>query len=534
MKHAKLLDCTLRDGAYIIDKKFGENTIRGIIAGLMKSKVDFIEIGFLQDSDFGEGKTVYKNSSEAEKYVPENKGNTLFAVLADYSRYDINNLDKYNGKSFDAVRSCFFKHERYDALKAFKTIKEKGYKLFVQPVDVLGYSDSEMIELINMVNEIEPYCFSIVDTFGSMYEDDLQRVFYLLHHNLVMESKIGFHSHNNLQMSNALTQEFLKISYGKRSVIVDSTISGMGRGAGNTPTELIAQYMVNKLGYNYDIDAILDVIDNYIEFIHSKVDWGYNTNMFLAGNYSAHVNNISYLKNKNSIKSKDIRYILNKIGAQARKRYHYDLLEKTYYEYMNLGINDLEAIEKLKRELENKTILLLAPGKSAIEEIKKIEKFIKDNDAIVISVNFVHDKIKSDYLYMSNVKRYSEYDEKQEKYLVKKIFTSNVKNNSNNTNEIVISFCRLLKCGWEYMDNSSILLLRLLNMLDVKKIGIAGLDGYEYGIKENYVNKDMDIYIPHGSAFVINKEIFEMLKDFYSEKKCSVEFVTSSRFEGAF
>ena len=105
MNHAMLLDCTLRDGAYLIDKKFGRNAINGIIAGLMDSGVDLIEIGFLQNEGFGEGKTVYKNSKDAEEYVPNDKKDTLFTVLADYSRYSIDNLDDYTGKSFDAVRA---------------------------------------------------------------------------------------------------------------------------------------------------------------------------------------------------------------------------------------------------------------------------------------------------------------------------------------------------------------------------------------------------------------------------------------------
>ena len=67
-----------------------------------------------------------------------------------------------------------------------------------------------------MVNEIEPYAFSIVDTFGSMYKEDLQRVFFLIHHNLVATSKVGFHSHNNLQMSFALSQEFAEMTQGLR------------------------------------------------------------------------------------------------------------------------------------------------------------------------------------------------------------------------------------------------------------------------------------------------------------------------------
>ena len=60
MKHTKLLDCTLRDGAYLVDKEFGSSNIQGIIEGLVKARIDCIEIGFFQDDGFGDGKTVYR------------------------------------------------------------------------------------------------------------------------------------------------------------------------------------------------------------------------------------------------------------------------------------------------------------------------------------------------------------------------------------------------------------------------------------------------------------------------------------------
>ena len=166
MNHAMVLDCTLRDGAYLVDKEFGDNNIRGIIDGLVKARIDCIEIGFFQNEGFGEGKTVYKNSADAKRFIPADKQGSMFTVLADYSRYSVDNLDECTADSIDAVRECFFKEERFAAIEACKVIKEKGYKCFVQPVDVLGYTDIELIEFIELVNEVEPYCLSIVDTFG--------------------------------------------------------------------------------------------------------------------------------------------------------------------------------------------------------------------------------------------------------------------------------------------------------------------------------------------------------------------------------
>lgn len=534
MNHAKLLDCTLRDGAYLIDKKFGDASINGIINGLLNTGIDLIEIGFLQNEGFGEGKTVFKNSKDAEKYVPENKNGTLFTVLADYSRYSVENLDEYTGKSFDAVRACFFKKERYDVIDFCKEIKRKGYKIFIQPVDILGYSDIELIEFIEMINTLEPYCLSIVDTFGSMYVEDLRRVYEIINHNLIPNCKIGFHSHNNMQMSSALSQEFLRMTFGKRNVVVDATISGMGRGAGNTPTELIAQYMVSKLGYNYDIDALLDVIDEYMDNIRSRCSWGYSTNYFIAGAYGAHVNNIAYLSKKNSIRYKDIRYILNKVGAIPRKRYDYDLLEKTYVDYLNSEIDDSKALEYLKNIFQNRNVVMIAPGRTAKTCCNDIKRYIEENNALVISVNFMYDSVKTDYMYFSNVKRYQYWSNVPETKSINKILTSNVTLNPRE-NEYVVSFTKLVKCGWEHMDNSAILLLRLLDGLNVKSIAIAGFDGFEYNLKntDNYVSPEMELANINDASKLLNKEISEMLKDFMETKTGdeNVIFITPSRFD---
>lgn len=535
MNHAQLLDCTLRDGAYLIDKKFGDETIRGIISGLVKANLDFIEIGFFQDEGFGEGKTVFKNSADAKRFVPKDKNGCQFTVLADYSRFSIDNLDECPGDSIDAVRECFFKKERFDAIEVCKTIKAKGYKVFVQPVDILGYTDIELIEFIQLVNELEPYCLSIVDTFGSMYQEDLHRVFEIINHNLVKTCRIGFHSHNNMQLSNALSQEFIRMTVGKREIVVDGTINGMGRGAGNTPTELVAQYMVSQLGYGYDIDAILDVIDGYMDNIRSKCTWGYTTPYFVAGCFSAHVNNIAYLTKKNSIRSKDLRYILNKIGAIKRKRYDYDLLEKTYIDLVNSDIDDSSEIESLKEYIGDKPVLIIVPGATATSQIDRINAYIEDKHPVIISVNFVHDSIESDFIYMSNVKRYRYWRNNDKFTEKKKIITSNVVTEKDDKTKI-ISFVKLVKCGWEHLDNSTIMLLRLLDIVGVSSIAIAGFDGYSY-TENNYATKSLELSSLHEDPAEMNRELEEMLLDYRitrEHKEMAVTFVTDSRFKSCF
>lgn len=535
MKRVQLLDCTLRDGGYLVDAKFGDTAIKGIIHGLTESGIDVIECGFLKDEPHKEGYTIFNNAAQVRSYLPKNRKQASYVCLADYSRYSISNLDVYDGTSIDGVRACFFKNERYDVIEFCREVVKKGYKLYVQPVDVLGYTDAELLELIEMINPIEPYAFSIVDTFGSMYKEDLQRVFYLIHHNLVSTSSIGFHSHNNLQMSFSLSQDFVTMTQGLRNITIDATMSGMGRGAGNTNTELLVQYLNRKLNAGYDIDVILDLIDNYIDGIRYTSEWGYSIPYFLAGSYSAHVNNISYLTSKAGISSRDINFLLNKIGPVNRKRYEYDLLEKEYVNYLGSFMDDDKEITKLKNELSGKDVLLLLPGSTILTHKEIIENYCQDKKPIVISVNLLSTEYPIHYAYFSNKKRYNYWKNASRFDSYKKIVTSNIKKEASE-NEQIVDFTKLVKSGWKQLDNSGILLLRLLDKLDLSSIAIAGFDGYSQENKQNYAQKEFEKARSVYSADEANQSVTEMLEDYKNNRtsSCPVSFITPSRFENIF
>ena len=135
MKRVQLLDCTLRDGGYLVDAQFGNTVIKGMIKGLSESGIDVVECGFLKDEPHQKGSTIFNNAAQLRPFLPEDRRQTSYVCLADYSRYTISNLEPFDGTSIDGVRACFFKKERYDVIDFCKSIVEKGYKLYVQPVD---------------------------------------------------------------------------------------------------------------------------------------------------------------------------------------------------------------------------------------------------------------------------------------------------------------------------------------------------------------------------------------------------------------
>ena len=179
MGKIELLDCTLRDGGYINDWKFGYHTIRDIISKLVESHVDYVEVGFLRNCEYDKGTAVFNNCAQIRNILPENRGNTRFTAMALHNKYDISQLEDYDGSTIDALRITFHDYDIEEGLAYIEKAISKGYKVFANPINIMGYSDAMILKLLEKINRIKPYAFSIVDTFGSMMKEDLQRIYSL-------------------------------------------------------------------------------------------------------------------------------------------------------------------------------------------------------------------------------------------------------------------------------------------------------------------------------------------------------------------
>lgn len=338
----QISDCTIRDGGYLTGKNFTTEFINGVIAGLIHAGIDYVETGFLQAKVNGEA-IVYHNSKDVRKYIPSSKGSTEFVGFCDNSRYSIGELDDCDGNSFESLRISFAKHEWKEAVRFCAGAKEKGYHVFVQPMDAPGYTDGEREELIRAVNEIEPEAFAIVDTFGAMHLDDLYHIFKQVDRLLNQKIKVGLHSHNNLHLSCALAEQLIMMAEESgRSVAVDGALFGMGRGAGNACTEEIAGFLNARYGKNYDIAMLLDTIEKYIVPLRQTVSWGYDMPMFICGNEGAHVDNIYYLQKNMGCSYREMQEVIHRMNVGERKRYgvnysksDFTILQNAYNAYQS-------------------------------------------------------------------------------------------------------------------------------------------------------------------------------------------------------
>lgn len=341
----QITDCTIRDGGYLLNKNSDPEFVRGIINGLVSAGIDFIETGFLQDKVNGET-IVYHNSEDVKKYLPEDSKNTKFLGFCDNSRYSAENLDTCDGKSFKWLRISFANHEIAASLDFCLTAKEKGYLVQFNPMDSISYSFEEREALIKKVNLVKPASFSIVDTFGAMYLDDLTSIFEQFDALLDKDIKIGLHSHDNLGLSCALAEHMISLAEDTgRDIIVDGSLFGMGRGAGNASTELLADYLNKKCGRKYNIPVLLETIDKYITPLRNTIHWGYDLPMYICGSEHSHVDNVYYLQKQYNCSAREMFEVISALTPSQRTRYGAN--------YSKTDFTDLQKVyDELKIERE--------------------------------------------------------------------------------------------------------------------------------------------------------------------------------------
>lgn len=519
MSHIQILDCTLRDGGYCNDCRFGFENQKKIISGLVEAGIDIIECGFLMNTvTYEPDVTRFTSLRQAAWIIPENRDGKTFVLLTDYGKYNPNDIPVYDGNSVDGLRVAFHKKNRVEALEECRQIKDKGYKVFIQAMVSLSYTDEEFLDLIKRVNELEPFAFYIVDSFGMMKRKDLIRLFYLVEHNLKECIKIGFHSHNNMHLAYSNAQSLVDM-HSDRDLIIDASIYGMGRGAGNLNTELFIGYLNENAGGNYDIKPLLVIIDEIVNEFYQRNYWGYSLPNYLSASHNAHPNYAGYLDDKKTLTVEDMNEIFDMMDEEKRFWFDKTYIEELYIRYMESGKVQEEHKIELKDKLSGKKVLLIAPGKSSADEREKIQKFAATEDVISISVNF--DYPGTDYIFLSNLRRFRELDIANRS---KCIVTSNIPADGV---YLQIKYRNLLTSEEAVRDNAGLMAIKFLMDYGVQEINLAGFDGYVHDTQENYVNSQMAFITRNAVLDAMNEGMSKVLK-LYS-KEISICFLTSQK-----
>lgn len=326
----QLLECTIRDGALGLEDAFLNNIsdvkytaserkqIGEIIANINS---DIVEIGSIEIT--AEDKkcfNIYQSIEEASCAIPNNRTNDqIYVAMFRGPDTPLNDIPVRKDGMLDGVRVIIRYSELKKSLEFCAHLTTKGYKVFIQPMATMRYADNEIQMLIDYANDMNAYALYFVDSYGYMMPDDVIHFTRIYDRWLKDEIKIGFHAHNNINMAFANALTFLDYET-ERDIIVDATASGMGQGAGNLQTEIIASYLNSHFHKNYNYAAVLDACDFVEKYNKDKV-WGYSvTRAIPAINHCAYKYAIAF-RNKYGLSYSEMHKLFENMPSEYRHRF---------------------------------------------------------------------------------------------------------------------------------------------------------------------------------------------------------------------
>lgn len=528
MNNIKLLDCTLRDGGYTNDWEFGHNNITSILDRLEQAGTDIIEIGFLDERrPFDINRTIMPDTASAERILGKKPRNAMLVGMIDYGTCGIDRLCPASESILDGIRVIFKKHLMHEAMAFCAQVKALGYKVFSQLVSITSYNEEELAELVALVNEVKPYAVSMVDTYGLLHPDDMLRYYEQLDNTVDTEVQIGFHAHNNFQLAYANDIAFLN-KPAKHDIVVDATLYGMGKSAGNSQIELVAMYLNSRFNKDYKINYYLESIEEVIMDSYKKTPWGYKMFFYLCAKNRCHPNYVTTFLKKNEFSVSDLDRALGMIEPEPKKLLYDQKIAEEVFD--SVKINDSEDYSRLTNALAARNVLVIGPGKNVQLQEENIKKFISENDPVIISVNYVPESIKPDYVFVTNRKRHRQMTDSLnllENSGIELIATSNL-----SAGTIPFSYKLglselLVSDDDNFKDNSFLMLVKVLRKCGITRINCAGFDGYS-NKEDNYADPQMEYSFVKSNADHLNKRIRTELFERYADIKFN--FITYSKY----
>jgi 4-hydroxy 2-oxovalerate aldolase len=283
----KLLDCTIRDGGLMNKHRFNEDIVKAVYQACVNGGIDYMELGYKASAkifsrdDFGAWK--YCSEDDIRHVVSDNDTKLKLSVMADTERTDYHtDILPREQSVIDMVRIATYIHQIPAALDIVKDASDKGYETTINLMAISTVPEKELDEALELISQSPVHYIYLVDSFGSLYSEQVQYLMgkYLRYANAVGK-QIGMHAHNNQQLAFANTIEALILG----ANILDGSMAGLGRGAGNCPTESLLGFLHNP---KFRLRPVLYCIQKYIEPLRKDMKWGFDIPYMITGLMNRH------------------------------------------------------------------------------------------------------------------------------------------------------------------------------------------------------------------------------------------------------
>lgn len=302
----RVVDATLRDGGIVNDFKFDDDFVKELYQTNIAAGVDYMEVGYkaskklFDETKFGKWK--FCDDDAILKVLGDNSEKKIkLAAMADVGRCDFKNdiRDRANSP-LDLIRVACYVHQIPGALEIIEDAKAKGYEVTCNIMAISTAQEGDIKVALDMLGNSSVDCIYIVDSYGSIYPEQMQRVAAMYKEFADKYGKtLGIHAHNNQQLAFANTIE----AVGDGVDWLDATYSGMGRGAGNCFMENLLAFLKNP---KYNIYPALKFVETKMADLKKEgVVWGYDVPYLVTGLLNQHPRTaIAFTKEKRTDYSK--------------------------------------------------------------------------------------------------------------------------------------------------------------------------------------------------------------------------------------
>lgn len=281
--HCKIVDCTVRDGGLVNNWDFSVEFVQDLYESLNAAGVEYMEIGYknspkLLKSEGKEGPWRFLDDSFLRDVIK--KKDTKLSALVDVGRVDEADVLPRSESMLDLIRVATYARDTAKAIDLGTLFHERGYETTINIMALSNVMDNELNESLAMINDSPIDVVYIVDSFGSLDPDDFG---YLVEkfRRALKNKRLGVHTHNNMQLAFANTMAAAKLGV----ELLDASVYGMGRAAGNTPTELLLAKITRP---EYDLRPVLGMIEKHMLKLREKEEWGYLIPDMITGMLDEH------------------------------------------------------------------------------------------------------------------------------------------------------------------------------------------------------------------------------------------------------
>ncbi|AJY73845.1 aldolase catalytic domain-containing protein [Paenibacillus beijingensis] len=291
--HIKIVDCTIRDGGLVNNWDFSVGFVQHLYKCLNEVGIEYMEVGYknspklLKNTDAA-GPWRFLNDEFLRTVIPEKK-NTKLSALVDIGRVDENDILPRGQSLLDLIRVACYIHQVDEALELVQVFHDRGYETTLNIMALSGVNENELMNAFEAIASSVVDVVYIVDSYGSLMPSDINALVEKFQTHLP-NKRLGAHMHNNLQLAFANT-----VAAADKGVeLLDASVYGMGRAAGNCPTELLIARMKNS---KYRLGPVLDMIEKYMFPLREKEEWGYIIPYMITGMLGEHPRSAMALRN---------------------------------------------------------------------------------------------------------------------------------------------------------------------------------------------------------------------------------------------